>query len=131
MWNVRDLPTVQAAFQAHAASPPDALFFSGEPSLFADRKPILRLVTERRLPATYNVREWATDGGLMSYGFNLQEQSRGAAAYVDRILKGTPPGEIPVQLPTAFDFVVNVKTARELGLTVPPAILSQATEVVE
>ena len=67
----------------------------------------------------------------MSYGFNLQALNRGAAAYVDRILKGTPPGEIPVQLPTTFDFVVNLKTAREMGLTIPPAILSQATEIVE
>jgi putative ABC transport system substrate-binding protein len=130
-WDVRGFAEVEAAFQAHDASPPDALFFSGEPFLSANRKRVLELVAERRFPASYNTREWAADGGLISYGFNLTEQYRGAATYVDRILKGTPPGEIPVQLPTAFDFVVNLRTARELGLTIPPAILSQATEVVE
>ena len=130
-WDVRNLADIEGAFAAHAASPPDALFFSGEPFLFLNRHRLLEMVAERRLPASYNVREWAVDGGLMSYGFNLQALNRGAATYVDRILKGTPPGEIPVQLPTTFDFVVNVKTARTLGLTIPTAILSQATEVIE
>ena len=130
-WDVRNLADVEAAFQTRVSPPPDALFFSGEPFLSLNRKRLLELVAERRLPATYNLREWAMDGGLISYGFNLQELNRGSAAYVDRILKGTPPGEIPVQLPTKFDFVVNLNTARGLGLTIPGSILSQATEVVE
>lgn len=104
---------------------------AGEPFLFANRKKLLELVAERRLPASYNVREWAVDGGLISYGFNLTEQARGAAAYVDRILRGIPPGEIPVELPTTFDIAVNLKTARALGLAVPPSVLGQATEVIE
>lgn len=130
-WDVRSFADVETAFQVKMSPPPDALFFSGEPWFSANRKRLLELVAEHRLPATYNLREWAADGGLISYGFNLQEQNRGTAAYVDHILKGTPPGEIPVQLPTVFDFVVNLKTAREIGLTIPASMLGQATEVIQ
>jgi putative ABC transport system substrate-binding protein len=130
-WDVRSLADVEAAFQARMSPPPDALFFSGEPFLFLNRKRLLELVAERRLPASYNVREWAADGGLISYGFNLAEQIRGAASYVDRILKGNSPADLPVELPTTFDVVVNLKTARALGLTVPPSVLQQATEVIQ
>jgi hypothetical protein len=87
------------------------------------------LVNKARLPAIYPEREYADDGGLMVYGANVPDNFRRAAEYVDRILKGAKPGDLPIQEPVAFDFVVNLKTARELDLTLPPAILARATEV--
>lgn len=130
-WDVRSFADAEAAFQAVASAPPDGLLVAGEPFLFANRSRLLELVAERRLPASYNVREWAVDGGLISYGFNLTEQARGAATYVDRILAGAAPADLPVELPTTFDIVVNLKTARTLDPTVPPSVLTQATEMIE
>jgi putative ABC transport system substrate-binding protein len=130
-WDVRSFADVETAFQKATSTPPDGLLVAGEPFLFLNRQRLLELVAERRLPASYNVRDWATDGGLISYGFNLTEQYRGAAVYVDKILRGAKPADLPVELPTRFDFVVNLKTARALGLTIPQTVLQQATEVIE
>jgi putative ABC transport system substrate-binding protein len=84
-----------------------------------------------RLPAIYPERDYADDGGLMAYGANVADNFRRAAGYVDRILKGAKPGDLPIQELVRFDFVINLKTAGELGLTIPPSILAQATEVIE
>ena len=95
------------------------------------RRDVVALVNEARLPAIYPEREYVDDVGLMVYGANVVDNFRRAAAYVDRILKGAKPGDLPIQEPVRFDFVVNLKTAKELGLTVPPSILARADEVIE
>jgi putative tryptophan/tyrosine transport system substrate-binding protein len=95
--------------------------------LYHYRRDVVALVNEAHLPGIYPEREYADDGGLMAYGANAADNFRRAAGYVDRILKGANPGDLPIQ----FDFVVNLKTAKELGLTIPPSILARADEVIE
>ena len=95
------------------------------------RRDIIALINEARLPAIYPERDYADDGGLMAYGANVADNFRRAADYVDRILKGAKPGDLPIQEPVKFDFFINLKTARELGLTIPPSILARADEVIE
>jgi len=95
------------------------------------RQDIVSLVNKACLPAIHPEREYADDGGLMVYGANLPDNFRRAAEYVDRILKGAKPGDLPIQEPVTFDFIVNLKTAQELNLTLPPVILARATEVIE
>jgi putative ABC transport system substrate-binding protein len=103
---------------------PDGLFYSY-------RRDVVALVNAARLPAIYPEREYTDDGGLVSYGANVLDNFRRAAEYVDRILKGAKPGDLPIQEPVKFDVVVNLNTARELGLTIPPSILARADEVIE
>jgi putative ABC transport system substrate-binding protein len=95
------------------------------------RRDIVALVNAARLPAIYPEREYVEDGGLMAYGANVPDSFRRLAGYVDRILKGANPGNLPVQQPVKFDFVVNLRTAKDLGLTIPPLILARADEVIE
>lgn len=95
------------------------------------RRVILALIAAARVPALYPQREYADDGGLMAYGPNVPGCFRRAAGYVDRILRGAKPGDLPIQQPVKFDFVVNLKTAKELGIALPPVILAQADEVIE
>jgi putative ABC transport system substrate-binding protein len=103
---------------------PDGMFYSY-------RGDVVGLVNAARLPAIYPEREYADDGGLMAYGANASDNFRRAAGYVDRILKGAHPGDLPIQEPVKFDFVVNLKTANALGLTIPQSILARADEVIE
>jgi putative ABC transport system substrate-binding protein len=103
---------------------PDGMFYSY-------RRDVVALINAARLPAIYPEREYADDGGLMAYGANVADNWRRAAGYVDRILKGAKPGDLPIQEPVKFDFVVNLKTAKALGLTVPPTLLTRADEVIE
>jgi putative ABC transport system substrate-binding protein len=103
---------------------PDGMFYNY-------RRDVVALLNEAHLPAIYPEREYADDGGLMAYGANAADNFRRAAGYVDRILKGAEPGDLPIQEPVEFDFVVNLKTAKALGLAVPPSILGRAEEVVE
>jgi putative ABC transport system substrate-binding protein len=95
------------------------------------RELIIALAARHRLPAIYAYRQFIADGGLISYGLDLAEQYRGAAAYVDRILRGEKPGDLPVQQPTKFELVINLKTAKALGLQVPSQLQQLADEVIE
>src|SRR5215831_18012802 len=103
---------------------PDAMFLSW-------RRRIAVLATAARLPTMYGLREHVEDGGLMSYGIDLRESWRRGAIYVDKILKGAKPGDLPVELPTKFELVINMKTAKALGITIPPLIWERADEVIE
>jgi putative ABC transport system substrate-binding protein len=119
------------AFARIAAERPGALLVVSSPFFFRDMSRIIALAAKHRLPAIYDWRENADEGGLMAYGSSLAERSRRAAAYVDRIFKGANPAELPVEQPTKFDLVVNLRTAKELGLTIPPSLLLRADQVIE
>jgi putative ABC transport system substrate-binding protein len=101
--------------------------FTGGPH----RAPIISAAARSKVPTVSVASRFARDGGLLSYGIDLVDNFRRAASYVDRILRGAKPEELPVQLPTKFEMVVNLKTAKALGLTVPPSILLRATELIE
>jgi putative ABC transport system substrate-binding protein len=101
------------------------------PAFFLDRERFIAALTAQRMPASFGLREFADLGGLMSYGANIIEMNARAADYVAKILKGAKPGEIPVEQPTKFELVLNLKTAREFGLTLPQSIVARADEVVE
>jgi len=107
-----------------------ALVISSAPLLSFHRKKILQLVEQNRIPAIYPDQEWSTAGGLISYGANLPDLYRRAATYVDKILKGAKPADLPVEQPTKFEFVINLKTAKALNLTIPQSVLFRADRVI-
>jgi putative ABC transport system substrate-binding protein len=119
------------AFQALENERPDALIVGSWTSLWVRRQAIYDFALQRRAPVIYPWREYVDAGGLMSYGVNLPDQYRRAADYVDKILKGANPGELPIQLPTTFDLVINLKAAKAIGLKIPAPVLAQAAEVIE
>jgi ABC-type uncharacterized transport system substrate-binding protein len=128
---VRGPDDFEAAFAAAKRSNAQALIAFDDVLTLTYRDRIVALAARIRLPAMYGLREFPDDGGLMSYGPNLVDHLRRLAPYVDKILKGTKPADLPVEQPTKFDFVINRKTANTLGLTVPPSLLAQADEVIE
>ena len=104
---------------------------TGSPQASSHRDLIIALAARHRLPAVYFLRSFAAAGGLISYGPDLLDQLRRAASYVDRILKGEKPADLPVQAPTKNELVINLKTTKALGLTIPPSVLARADEVIE
>jgi putative ABC transport system substrate-binding protein len=110
---------------------PQALFELPDPLIFVNRELIAEFAAKHRLPAMYSFREYVDAGGLMSYGTSFPELFRRAAIYVDKILKGTKPADLPVEQPKKFEFVINLKTAKQIGLTIPPNVLARADKVIK
>lgn len=119
------------AFATMAAGRPDALFVAATTYFMADRKRIIELAARHRLAAMYEWPEQVEDGGLMSYGSDLPRTARRVAEYVDRILKGAAPGDLPIQQPTELQLVINLRTARALGLSLSPSLITRADRVIE
>jgi putative ABC transport system substrate-binding protein len=126
-----DALEIERAVSAFAHGPSGGMIVTGSPSTAFHRDLLIRLAVRHRLPAVYPLRLFADSGGLISYGADTVDQYRLAAAYVDRILKGDRPADLPVQAPTKYDLVINLKTAKALGLDVPPILLARADEVIE
>jgi putative ABC transport system substrate-binding protein len=124
-------PEYRRAFAAMASDRPDALIVSDHGEGIANRGLIVRLASQARLPAMYSYRTFAEAGGLMAYGADGAEGIRVVTDYIDRIFKGANPGDLPFQQPTKFTLAVNLKTAKALGLTIPPSLLARADEVIE
>ncbi|HEY6007775.1 MAG TPA: ABC transporter substrate-binding protein, partial [Geobacteraceae bacterium] len=122
---------VDRAFSDMTRARADALTMLPSPMFFNERRRLVDLAAKNLLPAVYSRSEFVDAGGLMSYGPNGADMYRRAALYVDKILKGAKPGDLPVQQPTKFDLVVNLKTAKALGLTIPQSVLGRADEVIQ
>ena len=129
--NVRDAGEIERAVTTFARSANSGLIITGSALAVLHRRLIITLAARHKLPAVYFERGFVADGGLISYGVNFVDQYRRAAGYVDRILKGEKPADLPVQTPTKYELMINLKTAKALGLTVPSALLARADEVIE
>jgi len=134
MWvqllGVRGADAFDSAFSAVTKGRASALFVLFDPFLFAHRTRIAEFANKNRLPAMYPHREYAETGGLMAYGADIRDNFRRAATYVHKILTGTKPADLPVEQPTKFELVINLKTAKALGLTIPQSVLIRADEVI-
>jgi len=128
---VRDAPDVETAFRVATKAHSDAVLALTSAVLFSQRTQVAALAVKNRLPAVYGQPEYVEAGGLMSYGTSIADLYRRAATYVDKILKGTKPADIPVEQPTKFEFVINLKTAKQIGLTIPPNVLARADKVIK
>jgi putative tryptophan/tyrosine transport system substrate-binding protein len=130
-FNMRNASEIERAMAAVARSANSGLVVTGSPSGTVHRNLIVALAARNKLPAVYPFRFFVTDGGLISYGADFIDQYRRAARYVDRILRGEKPADLPVEAPTKYELVINLKTAKVLGLTVPDSLLARADEVIE
>jgi len=131
VYEVHDITTLDAAFVTLTKDRPDALMVPADPFLVSQRSRIAQLAIESKLPSIYTFREYIEAGGLIAYAPNYDDLFRRAASYVGKILKGAKPGELPIEQPTKFHLLINLKTARALGLTVPPRLFARADEVIE
>jgi len=129
--NLRDAAEIERDVAALARSGNGGLILTASPAAPGHRDLIIALAARHKLPAVYVERLFVAAGGLMSYGTDYADQYRRAASYVDRILKGEKPADLPVQAPTKYGLAINLKTAKTLGLTVPPTLLARADEVIE
>ncbi len=128
--DVLDPKDLETAFRAAAKGRADALIVLGNPALNAHRKQIVDLAARHRLPATYSRPEYIESGGLMYYGTSYNDLLRRAASYVDKILKGAKPADLPVEQPKKFELIINLKAAKQTGLTIPPNVLARADRVI-
>jgi len=122
---------IERGITAFAREPNGGMIVLAVPTTVIHRHLIIKLAAQHRLPAVYNSRYWAAEGGLVSYGPDVLDQYRRTAGYVDRVLRGAKPADLPVQAPTKFELVINLKTAKALGLDVPPMLHARADEVIE
>jgi ABC-type uncharacterized transport system substrate-binding protein len=129
--NVRDAGEIERAVAAFARSPNGGLILTASALAVVHRELIIALAAQHKLPAVYYRRYFAASGGLISYGYDIVQQFRGAAGYVDRILRGEKPADLPVQAPTKYELVINLKTAKALGIDIPTSVLARADEVIE
>jgi putative ABC transport system substrate-binding protein len=127
---VKGTDDIDRAFTAVTKERPGALIVIGDPMIGSHQRRISELVVKNRLPAIYSSRLSMDGGGLMSYGTNFDDLYRRAATYVDKILKGTKPADLPVEQPTKFELVINLKAAKQIGLTIPPNVLARADKVI-
>jgi putative ABC transport system substrate-binding protein len=124
-------PDIEGAFRLMVKERIGALITSPSPAIGYHRKKILQLAEQNRIPAMHSSKQWANDGGLMSYGANTDEQSRRAAVFVDKILKGRTPADLPVEGPMKFEFVISLQAAKKIGVTVPQSVLYRADKVIK
>ena len=129
--DLRDATEIERAVAAFAQSANGGLVLTASPLSAVHRNLVIALAARYKLPAVYDNRLFVAAGGLISYGPNFPDQYQRAAGYVDRILKGAKPAELPVQLPTKYELIINLKTAKALGRTVPQSILARADDVIE
>ena len=130
-WEIRAADGFERVFAALSKERPDGLYVAGSPLLNNNQKRIAGLALKSRLPSVYQSREAVDAGGLMSYSADLADSYRRVAYFVDRILKGAKPADLPVEQPTKFEFVVNLKAAKQIGLTIPPNVLARADKVIK
>ena len=128
---VRRRNELEGAFAAMVRERADGIVVAQDPITLGSRSQVILLAARNRLPAVYALREFAEIGGLMSYGPNIADQFRRAAVYVDKILKGVKPGDLPVEQATRFELVINVRAAKALGLTISPSLRARADQVIE
>jgi putative ABC transport system substrate-binding protein len=126
-----DPKSLESAFQTAKQKQVGAIMMHSNPRFFAERKRIVELAGKHRLPAIYFQKEFVDEGGLMSYGSDVDDLFRRIAYYVDRILKGAKPDDLPVEQPTKFELVINLKTAKQIGLTIPPNVLARADRMIK
>ena len=129
--DIQDPKDIESMFRAASKGRADAILVLQSPVFNSHRAQIADLALKSRLPATYPRREFVEDGGLMSYGVSIFDLDRRAAIYVDKILKGAKPAELPVEQPTKFEFVINLKAAKQIGLMIPPNVLARADKVIK
>ena len=131
-WEVRDAEDFEKIFAALDKQRPDGLYVLGAgPLMRTNLKRTVGFALKSRLPSVYGGREYVEAGGLMYYGADLADSYRRVAYYVDRILKGAKPADLPVEQPTKFEFVINLKTAKQIGVTIPPEVLARATRLMK
>jgi putative ABC transport system substrate-binding protein len=128
---VRDPNEIDKAFAAITKRRVDGLLLESDPVFDINRANVIKLAAKYRLPAIYPDRRWVEDGGMMGYGTDLIEVARRAAIFVDKILKGAKPAELPVEQPTKFELVINLKTAKQIGVTIPQSVLYRVDKVIK
>jgi len=128
---IQSLDDFDPAFGAMMKNRPESLLVLADTVAVANRQRAIEFAARNRVPAIYEVRAFVDDGGLMSYGIDMSDHYRQAAVYVDKILKGAKPADLPIEQPTKFELIINLKTAKALGLTIPPSLLQRADQVIE
>jgi putative ABC transport system substrate-binding protein len=131
VFHIHDMLDFESAFRISSTEQTGAMYVMPSPLFSYQRERLAELALKYRMPATYESPEYVKAGGLMSYGPNFIDLYRRSASYVDRILKGAKPGELPIEQPTTFEFVINLKTAKALGLAIPPSLLARADQVID